>query len=196
MPVRMVWAQARGGVIGDGHGMPWYVPEDLAYFKRVTVGLSVVMGRATWDSLPERFRPLPGRRNVVCTRDPHWATDGAERASSVDEALTLAGDDVAVTGGGQIYAAALGSADECLITEIDADAHGSVRAPELAEGWEQVEVGEWITDPRSRVDGYDDEVRHRHTVWRRRPRPLTARTTSTSWGSAPPPRESSIWRWT
>lgn len=166
--VRMVWAQARGGVIGDGHGMPWYVPADLAYFKQATSGLPVVMGRATWDSLPERFRPLPGRRNIVCTRDAGWSADGAERAGSVDEALALAGADVAVIGGGQIYAAALDSADECLITEIDADAPGHVRAPELGVEWERVEVGVWVTDPRSRVDGYDDEVRHRHTVWRRR----------------------------
>ncbi|HJC27760.1 MAG TPA: dihydrofolate reductase, partial [Candidatus Dietzia intestinipullorum] len=59
MTVRMVWVQARDGVIGDGHRMPWYIPEDLAYFKRVTAGLPVVMGRATWESLPVRFRPLP-----------------------------------------------------------------------------------------------------------------------------------------
>lgn len=169
MAVRMVWAQARGGVIGDGNGMPWYVPADLAFFKQATAGRPVVMGRATWESLPERFRPLPGRRNIVCTRDPAWSTEGAERAASVDEALRAAGPDAAVIGGGQIYAAALDSADECLVTEIDADAPGHVLAPELDERWELVEVGEWITDPRSRVDGDDDdgEVRHRHTVRRR-----------------------------
>ena len=168
----MVWAQARGGVIGDGRDMPWHIPEDLAFFKKATVGMPVVMGRATWDSLPERFRPLPGRRNIVCTRDDAWSGAGAERAGSVDEALTLAGAEAAVMGGGQIYAAALGSADECLVTEIDADAPGTVLAPDLSGSddatWERVEVGEWITDPRSRVEGYDGEVRHRHTVWRRR----------------------------
>lgn len=168
MGVRMVWAQARGGVLGDGEGMPWHIPEDLAFFKQATLGRPVVMGRATWESLPERFRPLPGRRNIVCTRDPHWSADGAERAGSVDEALEIAGPDAAVMGGGQLYAAALDHADECLVTEIDADARGTVVAPDLGSGWERVEVGEWITDPRSRVDGYDDEVRHRHTVWRRR----------------------------
>lgn len=178
MTVRMVWAQARGGVIGDGRDMPWHIPEDLAFFKQATLGRPVVMGRATWDSLPERFRPLPGRRNIVCTRDPAWSAEGAERAGSVSEALEMAGPDAAVMGGGQVYAAALGSADECLVTEIDADAPGSVLAPDLAgaqghSAWEQVEVGEWITDPRNRVDGYDDDnaenpIRHRHTVWRRR----------------------------
>ena len=170
MAVRMVWAQARGGVIGDGRDMPWHLPEDLAYFKRATVGRPVVMGRATWESIPERFRPLPGRRNIVCTRDPGWSAEGAERAGSVEEALAAAGPDAVVMGGGQIYVAALGAAGECLVTEIDADAPGSVVAPVLDGAWERVEVGEWITDPRSSVRGYDDdEVRHRHTVWRRRP---------------------------
>ncbi|MFN3340323.1 MAG: dihydrofolate reductase [Dietzia sp.] len=168
MAVRMVWAQARGGVIGDGRDMPWHIPEDLAFFKQATVGLPVVMGRATWESIPTRFRPLPGRRNIVCTRDPGWSAEGAERAASVEGALASAGPDAAVMGGGQIYAAALGAADECLVTEIDADAPGAVLAPVLDEAWERVEVGEWITDPRSSVEGYDDEVRHRHTVWRRR----------------------------
>lgn len=193
----MVWAQARGGVIGDGRDMPWHIPEDLAFFKEATLGRPVIMGRATWDSLPERFRPLPGRRNIVCTRDPAWSAEGAVRAGSVEQALELAGPDAAVIGGGQIYAAALDSAEECLVTEIDAEAPGTVRAPDLSGlgqsgrsgtpsrsggsggpggsggygasgGWELVEVGVWISDPRSRVDGYDGEVRHRHTVWRRR----------------------------
>ena len=173
MPVRMVWAQARGGVIGDGSDMPWYIPEDLAFFKRATLGSPVVMGRATWDSLPERFRPLPGRRNIVCTRDAGWSAAGAERAGSVHEALALAGANVVVMGGGQIYAAALEYADECLVTEIDAAAPGRVLAPDLERdrtngAWVLAEVGDWIADPRSRVEGYDDEVRHRHTVWRRR----------------------------
>ena len=172
----MVWAQARGGVIGDGRDMPWHIPEDLTFFKQATLGRPVVMGRTTWDSIPERFRPLPGRRNIVCTRDPGWSAEGAERAGSVEAALEAAGPDAAVMGGGQVYAAALEFAQECLVTEIDADAPGTVRAPDLGGGapgsaWELVEVGEWITDPRSRVVGYDDDenpVRHRHTVWRRR----------------------------
>ena len=185
----MVWAQARGGVIGDGRDMPWHIPEDLAFFKQATLGRPVIMGRTTWDSIPERFRPLPGRRNIVCTRNPGWSAEGAERAGSVEDALEAAGPDAAVMGGGQIYAAALEFAQECLVTEIDADAPGSVRAPDLGGGsvrgggsaqgggspepaWELVEVGDWITDPRSRVEGYDDDdtIRHRHTAWRRRQR--------------------------
>ncbi|HJC61540.1 MAG TPA: dihydrofolate reductase [Candidatus Dietzia intestinigallinarum] len=182
--VRMVWAQARGGVIGDGRDMPWHIPEDLAFFKQATLGRPVVMGRVTWESIPGRFRPLPGRRNIVCTRDPDWSAEGAERAGSVAEALEMAGPDAAVMGGGQIYAAAIDAADECLVTEIDADVPGTVRAPDLGGGspggaWELVEVGPWILDPRSRVEAHrgddpdDDDaaenpLRHRHTVWRRR----------------------------
>ncbi len=172
----MIWAQARGGVIGDGVDMPWHVPEDLAYFKTVTAGLPVVMGRTTWESIPPRFRPLPGRRNIVCTRDPGWSAEGATRAGSVDEALTLAGPDAMVIGGSQIYTAALHAASEflvteCLVTEIDADVPGSVWAPDLDGGWELLDVGDWIADPRTSVRGGDGPVRHRHTVWRRRAGP-------------------------
>ena len=167
----MIWAQARGGVIGDGHDMPWYVPEDLAFFKQATLGLPCVMGRATWESIPPRFRPLPGRRNIVCTRDRQWSDAGCEIAHSVPEAVRLAGPEAMITGGGSIYAAALDlegepAVAECLITEIDAPAPGSVRAPRLDDRWTRVDCGEWITDPRSRVDGFDQPVRHRHTVWR------------------------------
>jgi len=171
----IVAAVARNGVIGRNNTLPWRLKDDLAHFKALTLGHTLLMGRKTWESLPERFRPLPGRRNIVCTRDPGWSAEGAERAGSVEAALEAAGPDAAVMGGGQVYAAALEFAQECLVTEIDAEAPGTVRAPDLgveAPGapWELVEVGDWITDPRSRVEGYDDDdtIRHRHTVWRRR----------------------------
>ena len=89
----MIWAQTPHRVIGADGGMPWHVPEDLAHFKAITLGSPVVMGRATWDSLDPRWRPLPGRRNIVITRQQGWAEPGAERARSVDEALRLAADD-------------------------------------------------------------------------------------------------------
>lgn len=168
--VTLVWAQARGGVIGTGTGMPWHLPEDLAFFRKVTMGRPVVMGRATWDSLPVEFRPLPGRKNIVCTRSSEWSANGALCAGSVEEALSIAGKDAVLIGGGQLYAAALPYADECLITEIDAHAAGSVLAPDLlaSEGsWRPVTVGDWIYDPRSRVVGAQSRtrIRHRHTVW-------------------------------
>lgn len=90
MSVGLVWAEARGGAIGRGGTMPWHLPEDLAHFKAVTLGAPVVMGRRTWESLPERFRPLPGRENVVVTRDPSFAAEGARVAASLEAALALA----------------------------------------------------------------------------------------------------------
>ncbi|MEJ3403409.1 dihydrofolate reductase [Rathayibacter sp. YIM 133350] len=89
--VGLIWAQARDGVIGSGGLMPWHLPEDLAHFKQVTMDGPVIMGRRTWDSIPERFRPLPGRRNIVVTRSPAWSAEGAEAAPSVQDALSLAG---------------------------------------------------------------------------------------------------------
>ena len=85
----LIWAQARGGVIGAGGTMPWHLPEDLAHFRAATMGAPVIMGRRTWESFPDRFRPLPGRRNIVVTRDPEWVDAGAEAVGSLDEALAL-----------------------------------------------------------------------------------------------------------
>lgn len=131
MTLSLVAAVARGGVIGRGGTIPWRLPEDMAHFRAVTMGHPVVMGRRTWDSLPERFRPLPGRRNIVVTRNPTWQADGAERAGSVDEALLLVEDDaqVFVIGGAEVYAAALPLADELVLTEIDLQVEGDVFFP-------------------------------------------------------------------
>ena len=86
--VSLVWAQARGGVIGAGGLLPWHLPEDLALFRELTTGSTVVMGRRTWESLPPRFRPLPGRTKVVMTTDPGWSADGAGASSSVGNGST------------------------------------------------------------------------------------------------------------
>ena len=109
MKVSLVAALARDGVIGRDGTIPWRIPEDMAYFRTLTTGHPVVMGRRTWDSLPDRFRPLPGRRNVVITRNDQWRADGAERAASFDEALRLleGTEQVFVIGGAEIYASAL-----------------------------------------------------------------------------------------
>jgi dihydrofolate reductase len=129
--VALVAAVARGGVMGRDGGLPWRLPEDMAHFREVTIGHPVVMGRKTWDSLPDRFRPLPDRRNVVVTRDPAWSAEGAERAGSLEEALTLVegAERVSVIGGGEIFAAALPHADELLLTEIDLDVAGDTFFP-------------------------------------------------------------------
>ena len=119
--VSLIAAIARNGAIGRGNALLWRLPEDLKHFKRTTLGHPLVMGRKTWDSIG---RPLPGRRNIVVTRDPQWQASGAERAGSFDEALALARNEARlfVIGGAQIYAQALPIADELVLTEIDADA--------------------------------------------------------------------------
>jgi dihydrofolate reductase len=133
--ISLVWAEAHGGVIGRDGVLPWHVPEDLAHFKAVTLGTPVIMGRRTWESLPERFRPLPGRENIVVTRDPAWAADGAERAGSIDEALAVAAasgsDRVSVIGGGDVFAAVIDDADIVELTEVDLVVEGDTFAPRL-----------------------------------------------------------------
>lgn len=128
----LVAAVARGGVIGRDGTMPWHLPGDLAHFRTRTTGRPVLMGRRTWESLPPRFRPLPGRRNLVLTRDDAWTAAGAERVASLDDAITACAgaEELIVMGGGQLYAAALPRADTLVLTEIDADIDGDTRFPD------------------------------------------------------------------
>ena len=135
MTVGMVWAQARGGVIGLDGGLPWRLPEDLALFRELTMGATVVMGRRTWESLPERFRPLPGRTNVVLTSDPGWSADGARTAASVEQALAEH-ESLWVIGGGEVYAAFLPHADRLVVTDVDTLVEGDAWAPALDDGWQ------------------------------------------------------------
>ena len=127
----LIAAVARDGVIGHGNQLLWRLPEDQRYFRRVTQGHPVIMGRRTWDSLPERVRPLPGRRNIVVTRQPGWAAPGAEACPSPEVAFALVADSAQafVIGGADLYAAALPLADELLLTEIDHDFSGDTRFP-------------------------------------------------------------------
>ena len=117
----LIAALDRHHAIGRGGGLLWHESDDQKNFRRVTMGCPVIMGRKTWDSLPERFRPLPGRRNLVVTRNAQWQASGAERAASLDEALAkvVQADKVFVIGGGELYALALPRADELVLTEID-----------------------------------------------------------------------------
>jgi dihydrofolate reductase len=127
----LIAAVARNGAIGHDNALIWSDPEDLRHFRRVTMGWPVIMGRRTWDSLPAHFRPLPGRRNLVLSRDPHWQAPGAERAGSIPEALDrLAGSEKAcVIGGAEVYAQALPLADELVLTEIDIEPTASAYFP-------------------------------------------------------------------
>ncbi len=139
--VGLIWAEARGGVIGAAGGMPWHVPEDLAHFKHLTMGAPVVMGRRTWDSLDPRFRPLPGRTNVVVTRQPEWTAEGAVRAGSLDGALVAAGDteQVWVIGGGELFSEIVDRADRLEVTDLDLDVDGDTFAPSR-EGWTVADI--------------------------------------------------------
>jgi len=121
--------------------MPWHVPEDLAHFRAVTMGAPVIMGRRTWESFPPRFRPLPGRRNIVVTRNDGWSDDGAERAASLDAALQLvAAEETAwVLGGAGLFAEAISRADLLEVTELDLEVDGDTFAPSHA-GWSVARV--------------------------------------------------------
>ncbi|KAB2897515.1 MAG: dihydrofolate reductase, partial [Burkholderiaceae bacterium] len=147
MALHLIYARAANGVIGKDGTMPWHLPEDLAHFKQLTQGHPVVMGRKTWDSLPARFRPLPGRANIVVTRQAGWQADGAQRAASLEDALALCtqAPTVWVIGGAQIYAQALPLADRVEVTEIERDFDGDAHAPTLGP--------EWVESARSRHVG-------------------------------------------
>lgn len=167
----LVWAQTSTGVIGKDGSMPWKLPEDMAHFARLTTGHPVIMGRKTWESFPDKFRPLPGRTNIVITRQPGWgdtpAADGAIAATSLDEALLESqfapgNEMVWFIGGGSIYAQALDVADVAVVTTIDSSAEGDTFAPELDYDWTagtSLPAEGWLTA--------ENGTRYRITLWRR-----------------------------
>jgi dihydrofolate reductase len=141
--VVLVAAVARNGVIGRAGGLAWNIPEDMAHFKAVTAGGTVIMGRSTWESIPQRFRPLPGRRNIVLSRQPGFRAPGAEVAATVEAGLAMAlksptdapsPSTVFIIGGAQVYAAALPLAHRLELTEIQHDFQGDAHFP---GGWRQ-----------------------------------------------------------
>jgi dihydrofolate reductase len=139
MTVTLVAALGSNRVIGLDGDMPWHFPEDLAHFKRTTMGGTMIMGRKTFDAIG---RPLPGRRTIVITRSTEWARDGVDVAHSLDEALAMAGDaSVYVVGGGDVYAQSLPLADRLVLTEIDEAPEGDTFFPE----WSRAE---WVETAR------------------------------------------------
>ena len=137
VPIALIASVARNGSIGQDNGLVWHEPEDQRWFRRQTMGCPVVMGRKTWDSLPTRFRPLPGRANVVVSRQHSLQAPGAQVAGTLSAALRLAqaaatatgAARIFVIGGAQLFAEALPLADQLLLTEIDADLAGDVHFP-------------------------------------------------------------------
>ena len=135
----MIFARSANGVIGNNNALPWHLPEDLAHFKKLTLGSPVIMGRKTWDSLPAKFRPLPGRTNVVITRQADWQAAGARSAGSLADALAICqtASDVWVIGGAQIYVQAEPLAHRIEVTHIDKTYEGDAFAPTLSNQWQQ-----------------------------------------------------------
>ncbi|CAG9178440.1 dihydrofolate reductase [Cupriavidus respiraculi] len=136
----LVVAKARNGTIGRNNALPWHLPEDLAHFKRTTMGAPIIMGRKTYDSIG---RPLPGRRNIVVTRNADLRIEGCEMAASLEDAQRLCAgvDQVFLIGGGQLFAEAMPSADRLVVTEIDADVEGDAFFP-------PIDPGKWIVTAR------------------------------------------------
>jgi dihydrofolate reductase len=144
--LNLIVATANNNVIGLGGKMPWHLPAELAYFKQVTMGHPIIMGRKTFESIG---RPLPGRRNIVVTANPAWQHEGVEVATSVDAALALiAGHSAFVIGGATLYAAALPIADRIYLTSIHANVDGDTFFPPLPE----TEWQETSRQPRPKDD--------------------------------------------
>ncbi|WP_269045074.1 dihydrofolate reductase [Paenarthrobacter sp. Z7-10] len=165
----MIWAQTEHGVIGRNGTMPWRAPADMAHFKRITTGHPVIMGRRTWESFPDKYRPLPDRTNIVITTRQGWAGTpaalGAVVVHSLEDALVEAqssdgSNEVWIIGGGRVYAEALQHANAAAITFIDSDADGDTYAPTLGPEWAQhnsTPPEGWLTDRNG--------TRCRFTLW-------------------------------
>ncbi len=162
----VIAAVARNGAIGKDNALLWRLPADLQFFKRTTLGCPVIMGRKTYESIG---RPLPGRRNIVISRNAAWTAPGVDTVRSLDEALALAADapKVFVIGGAQIYAQALPHADQIVLTEIERDYEADTFFP----AWERSQFEE-ITRETHRAEAPDDVAYAFVTYRRRAGRPL------------------------
>lgn len=151
----LIAAVARNGVIGRGGALPWHLGADMAHFRDVTRGCPVMMGRRTWDSLSPRYRPLPGRANIVVSRRAGWTAEGAQAAPSLQAALRLAqlrldaSRRVFVIGGAQLYREAMPLADVLELTEVHADVDGDTLFP----FWDRAAFDEVQREPQSAEDG-------------------------------------------
>jgi dihydrofolate reductase len=140
--IAIVVAHARNRVIGRDGGLPWRLPSDLRRFRELTVGHTVLMGRRTFESLPERFRPLPERRNLVLSRDPAYAPAGAEVFADLDAALVACDGDCYVIGGEETYRQALPRCERVYATEIEAEPAGDAFFPAIDAAWSCADCSE------------------------------------------------------
>ncbi|WP_270794421.1 type 3 dihydrofolate reductase [Aeromonas sp. QDB11] len=151
MKISMIAAMAHDRVIGKDNQMPWHLPADQAHFKRVTLGKPVLMGRKTFESIG---RPLPGRRNLVISRNPGYQAEGIEVVGSVEAALALlassAVEELMVIGGGHLYAEMLPSADRLYLTQIDLVVEGDTRFPAFDDGqWQRIDCESHPADEKN-----------------------------------------------
>ncbi len=144
--ISLVVAHSRNRVIGRDGGLPWRLPGDMRHFRELTTGHTVLMGRRTYASLPDAFRPLPGRRNLVLSRDPSFAAAGAEVFADLASALDACGRECFVIGGAQTYEESLPLAGRLHATEIDAEIEGDVLFPEIGSGWQIVHQSETLSE--------------------------------------------------
>ncbi|WP_020616282.1 dihydrofolate reductase [Paenibacillus daejeonensis] len=161
MTISMIAAMARNRTIGVDNDLPWRIPDDMAYFKRMTTGTTVVMGRKTLESFGG---PLKNRRNIVLTRSDDFSREGCEVVHTVEEVLEKYGEqDLMIIGGEQIYRLFLPHADRLLLTEIEEDFEGDTRFPEFdSNEWEQALREKGIRDEKNPYDYY-------YTTYVRRP---------------------------
>jgi dihydrofolate reductase len=141
MIISLIAALASNRAIGKDNALLWHLPEDMRHFRETTRGKPVIMGRKTWESLPEPFRPLPGRHNIVVSRDPAYPARGATLAGSLEDAVRQAGDatEVFVIGGAALYREALPLADRLYLTEIEQSFDGDVFFPDVSPNdWQEV----------------------------------------------------------
>jgi dihydrofolate reductase len=170
--IGLVWAQTTSGVIGRDGDMPWHLPEDLKHFNKVTSGHPVIMGRKTWLSFPDKYRPLPNRTNIVITRQENWGgtpeAEGAVVVKSLDDALLESQfapgcEAIWILGGGEIFRQSVDLANIAVVTTIDLEADGDTHAPQLGAAWEaedSVPREGWLTAANG--------TRYRFTKWNRR----------------------------
>ncbi len=151
MIISMIAAMAQDRIIGKDNQMPWHLPADFAWFKRCTMGKPVVMGRKTYESIG---RPLPGRQNIVISRDPSLAIDGVVTVTSIDDAIQAAGnvEEVMIIGGGAIYEVCLAKANKLYITHIDAEVEGDTQFPEWGSEFKETYSEQYSADEKNAYD--------------------------------------------
>ncbi len=151
MIISMIAAMANDRVIGKDNQMPWHLPADFNWFKRCTMGKPVVMGRKTYESIG---RPLPGRQNIVISRDKNLSIEGVDVVASIEQAIDKAGsvEEVMIIGGGSIYEACLPKADRLYVTFIDADLEGDTQFPDWGQGWKESVEENYLADEKNAYD--------------------------------------------